>query len=352
MHQNQSKKIAVGLSGGVDSAVSAYLLKQAGHEVTGVYIQCWDSKADGCTAEEDRKYAVETCTHLGIKFIYIDLISEYKSKVIEYFYAEYLAGRTPNPDVMCNKEIKFGLFYDWAFSYGFDSIATGHYARIERDSWLNREIVLKKGKDSSKDQSYFLYRLSRDRLENIVFPVGGMIKKQVRKIAEEQNLPPAKRSESMGICFIGEVDVKEFLSKRIEPKAGDVVDSTGKVVGTHSGAWFYTIGQRHGFTLTRYVGVPMYVISKDVGANTVTVGTEAEAMSQNFEVGDVHWIGKVPSTAKFSCDVRIRHLGKLYRCSVFDHSRVELAEKVFGIAPGQSAVFYQGDTVLGGGIIL
>lgn len=339
-------KVAVGLSGGVDSAVSAYLLKEQGYDVVGVYIQCWDEKADGCTAEEDRADAAKVAAHLGIKFKHLDFIKEYKVKVIEHFYEEYEAGRTPNPDVLCNKEIKFGMFLNWALDEGFDYVATGHYARVEEKNGM---FNLLRGKDDSKDQSYFLYLLNQDQLSKILFPLGNIKKKEVREIAEKVSFHNAKKSDSVGICFIGEVDIRDFLKKRIDTKTGDVVNSKGEVIGEHDGVWFYTIGQRHGFNVTKYHGLPLYVIKKKVKENQLVVGYAKEGNRDSFDVEDLHWIGEVPKDS-FKCKVRIRHLGQLYPAT-FNNGKVELRNPIFGVAPGQSAVFYKGDVTLGGGII-
>lgn len=352
------KKIAVGMSGGVDSSVAALLLKQQGHDVTGVYMQCWDNKKDSCAADENRVYAVQTAMALDIPLITLDFISEYKKKVIDYFYSEYEAGRTPNPDIMCNKEIKFGLFYDWAKENDFDGIATGHYAGIES---VGGKLRLFMGEDDSKDQSYFLYRLDKSQLEYIIFPLSKMLKKDVRKIAENKKLPSAKRPESMGICFIGEVDTKEFISRRINSRAGKVLDKEGNEVGDHDGVWFFTVGQRHGFRLSKYFGEPMYVVSKDAETNTLVIGTQKDTLVKEFLVGDIHWVQEDPLlTVKIGDNVdlkaRVRHLGKLLPCSFKKgcdgHLKVDLAEGAFGVAPGQSAVFYKDREVLGGGVIL
>jgi tRNA-specific 2-thiouridylase len=348
------KKVAIGLSGGVDSSVAAYLLKEQGFEVVGVYMQCWDEKADGCVADVDRSFAVATAASLGIKFIHLDFKDRYKSKVIDYFYSEYEHGRTPNPDVLCNKEIKFGLFYDWALEKGYDFVATGHYARVETG---NNEILLKRGIDESKDQSYFLYLLEQRHLEKVIFPVGNHTKAEIREIAKNTNLPPAKRPESMGICFIGEVDIKDFLKKRIEERKGEVIFKDGENIGEHDGVWFYTIGQRHGFRVNKYFGTPLYVLSKDMTRNTLTVGRYDDALSEAFEISDIHWIGKnyLSDCKDLKCDVRIRHLGEIINCNLVmieSGFRVELTKPVFAVAPGQSAVFYKDDVVLGGGVIV
>lgn len=353
-NKHSNKKAAVGLSGGVDSSVAALLLKDQGYEVTGVYIKCWEVKEDGCAADEDRAYAVQTAIKLGIKFETLDFKKEYQKKVIDYFYDEYSKGRTPNPDVVCNKEIKFGLFYDWAMENGFDYVATGHYARVT-ESEGNYQLL--KGVDPSKDQSYFLYLLEQDHLKKILFPVGDLKKSEVRKLAKKEKLPSAERPDSMGICFIGEVNIREFLEKKIEHKEGQVLDIKGNVIGKHDGIWFFTIGQRHGFKLEKYSASPMYVVGKNPEKNELIVGQEKDTYKKYFEVDDVHWLDNENAISKadsFKCEVRIRHLGKMFKADVKKSSgtsQVTLEKPVFGVAPGQSCVFYDGDVVLGGGII-
>lgn len=347
----QKKRVALGLSGGVDSSVAAQLLLADGYEVVGVYMQCWDEKADGCRAEEDRASAVAVASHLGIKFEHINYITQYKDKVIKYFYDEYRLGRTPNPDIMCNKEIKFGLFFDWAMAQGFDYIATGHYARTQTNA--DGSVNLLKGVDSTKDQSYFLYSLDQAHLSKVVFPIGKYLKSEVRQTAKQAGLPTFNRPDSMGICFIGEVNIADFLKKEISEKTGDVIDTDGSVVGKHRGVWFYTIGQRHGFELTKYYGVPVYVIDKNVDKNELVIGLAPQAYSIGFAVDSTHFINKSVDTP-FSCDVRVRHLGELFPCTVTNSGKqfiVNTKTPVFGIASGQSAVFYNGDVVLGGGVI-
>jgi tRNA-uridine 2-sulfurtransferase len=347
-------KVALGLSGGVDSSVAGLMLKAQGYDVTGVYIKCWDVKEDGCAADEDKAYAVQTAIKLGIKFETLDFRKEYQKKVIDYFYNEYSKGRTPNPDVMCNKEIKFGIFYDWAVKNGFYYVSTGHYARVIK---TGDEFQLLKGKDPSKDQSYFLYLLDQKHLSNVLFPLGDLKKTQVRKMAKENKLPSAARPDSMGICFIGEVNIKEFLEKRIKHVPGKVLDTKGNMIGKHDGVWFFTIGQRHGFKLDKYSASPMYVIDKNPDRNELIVGKEKDTYRKSFKVGDVHWIGNknfLNKKESFDCEVRIRHLGKMFKAKVKKNSgtfEINLEKPVFGVAPGQSCVFYQGDVVLGGGII-
>jgi len=351
------KRVALGMSGGVDSSVCAALLKEQGYDVTGVFMECW--RAPGCRAEEDRKDALAVALQLGIPFEVLDFKDAYKQKVVEYFFAEYEAGRTPNPDVMCNKEIKFGLFYDWALSHGFDAVATGHYAQSVLDGRLLRS------KDEKKDQTYFLYLLHEEQLKHILFPVGHLEKHEVRALAEKYALPVASKPDSQGICFIGEINVHNFLRDRLGENPGEVVNTSGEVIGEHKGLWFYTIGQRHGFTLKgkirkennewKHIVPPFYVIGKDVGKNQLIVGFGEETYRNTFYVQHMHWIGDGQSEFPHACTVRIRHGGKLLPClmqlkdaQVYE---ITLSEKVQGIAEGQSAVFYEHHLCLGGGVI-
>lgn len=350
---NKLKKVAVGLSGGVDSSVTAYLLKEQGYEVTGVHLMCWDYKADGCSGEEDRADAVKVADHLGIPFKTLDFEKTYREKVISNFYSEYKAGRTPNPDVLCNKEIKFGLFLTWAMEQGFDYIATGHYARISQDNGLYN---LLKGIDLTKDQSYFLYLINQKQLSHTLFPIGDMLKEDVRTLAVQIGLHNANKPDSVGICFIGDIDIKEFLKKELPLNSGSVVNVKGEVIGQHDGVAFYTIGQRHGFKINVYQGLPLYVISKNIEKNELVVGFAKEGQVAKFNVKAVSWINEDPGE-RFNADVRIRHLGELYPAEVvksFNNGSysVKLEVPVFGVAPGQSAVFYVGSKTLGGGIIV
>lgn len=375
--QSLNKRVALGMSGGVDSSVAAYLLKKDGYDVVGVYMQCWDAKADGCKAEEDRSDAVQVAAKLNIPFLSLDFINEYRDRVIKYFYQEYKSGRTPNPDVLCNKEIKFGMFLEWALSEGFDYVATGHYARVVKEG---KNFKLYKGLDVTKDQSYFLYLLGQNELSKTLFPLGDLEKIEIRKIAADLGLHNASKPDSVGICFIGEVDIKEFLMKEIKAEVGRVVNIKGEVLGDHDGVWFYTIGQRHGFRIHKYVGLPLYVIGKNVESNELIVGFMGEVNRQNFNVENIHWVGEIPDLP-LNCDVRIRHLGEMYSCTVNSgfsidgtvesadptnpdalsnpsnpsnpvlQLNVALSEEIFGVAPGQSAVFYVGDELIGGGVI-
>ncbi len=369
------KKVALGMSGGVDSSVCAHLLVEQGYEVTGVFLECW--RAPGCRSEEDRKDALTVALNLNIPFQVLDFKDTYKQKVVEYFFSEYEAGRTPNPDVMCNKEIKFGLFYDWAMANGFDYVATGHYAQIEESDGVKH---LASAVDEHKDQTYFLYLLNQPQLEHILFPIGHLKKPQVRTEAEKRGLHNAAKKDSVGICFIGDINVHNFLFERLGENPGDVVDTQGNVIGKHTGLWFYTIGQRHGFTIDATTVVkqddgtsiskhnipPFYVIEKNPEKNQLVVGFGAETFRSQFKVTTLHLIN--PDDTQRLVDsndilARIRHTGQLLECLVEagndsdnNHLRVTLDHPVQGIAEGQSVVFYQpskkGLVCLGGGVIL
>jgi tRNA-uridine 2-sulfurtransferase len=362
-------RVALGMSGGVDSSLSAHLLVEAGYDVTGIYLECW--RAPGCRTEEDRKDALQVALQLDIPFQVLDFKDAYKNRVVEYFFDEYQKGRTPNPDVMCNKEIKFGMFYDWAMANGFDYVATGHYAQIGDSG--EGEKFLKTSKDEHKDQTYFLYRLAADQLDHILFPVGHLNKKEVREEARARNLLVAGKKDSVGICFIGDIDVHAFLKERLGKNPGEVVDTKGNVIGSHEGLWFYTVGQRHGFTIQATTLIkqsdgtmidkhnipPFYVIRKNADSNQLVVGFGEETYQKEFKVSDVHWISAEASGAEQSDKqlfVRIRHTGQLNKCTIEGNSIVHLTEHIQGIAEGQSAVFYRVAEdktyeCLGGGVI-
>lgn len=364
------KKVALGMSGGVDSSVCAHLLVEQGYDVTGVYLECW--KAPGCRSEEDRADALKVALELGIAFQVLDFKDAYKNKVVEYFFAEYEAGRTPNPDVMCNKEVKFGLFYDWAMTSGFDFVATGHYAQIIEEA--NR-LFLATPADAHKDQTYFLYLLRQEQLEHIVFPLGQMTKPQVRAEAAKRHIHVASKKDSVGICFIGDINVHNFLEERLGKKPGDVIDTAGNVIGTHEGLWFYTVGQRHGFTIKATTLIkqsdgssinkhnipPFYVVGKKAETNQLVVGFGAETFQDTFDVKDLHLISeKSRELLQEKLFARIRHTGELFACQVLranDKVTVRLEKGIQGLAEGQSVVFYQPRAegtehfCLGGGII-
>lgn len=349
------KRVFVGLSGGVDSSVSAALLKKAGYDVTGVFIKVWQPEWLACTWKEERRDAMRVAAHLGIPFVTLDLEKEYKEEVVDYMIAEYKAGRTPNPDVMCNKTIKFGAFYDWAMKQGADFVATGHYSLICK---IDARSQLKVSTDINKDQTYFLWTLKQEQLKNILFPIGHLTKPDVRELAKKFKLPTAEKKDSQGICFIGMVDMKTFLSHYIDTKQGDVLDEKGKIIGVHSGAVLFTIGERHGFTITKKTpnDEPYYVIAKNVEDNTIIVsnkntkGDLPNAKSM-ITLKDINWNqGKVPIGKKLMARARYRE--HLQEIRLSDEKTVEFFRPQSTISSGQSIVVYDGDICLGGGVIV
>ena len=355
-------KVFVGLSGGVDSSTSAALLKQQGYDVVGVFIKVWQPDFLPCTWKEDRQDAMRVAAHLDIPFITIDLEKEYKEGIVDYMVREYKEGRTPNPDVMCNKEIKFGAFFKRAMDMGADYIAMGHYSRLRQRQ--NQEVgsedyELLKGVDDNKDQSYFLWTLGQEELSKTLFPIGKYQKSEVRKLAEKFGLPTAQKKDSQGLCFMGMLDMKEFLKEFIPEKKGQVLNESGKVVGEHDGASFYTIGQRHGFVITQKSTEeePYYIVDKDVEKNTLTVSSkenmEHVGGRKTVTLHDTNWIGEEPKEGK-SYRARVRYRGELLECSVkmLNESRAEVTFEENQIAPaGQSLVIYDGERCLGGGVI-
>lgn len=377
------KKVAVGLSGGVDSTVAAFLLKEQGYQLHGVFLECY--KTPGCRVEDDRKDALDVALRLGITFEVIDLKREYKQRVLDLYFEELRAGRTPNPDIACNSEIKFGLFYEWAMQKGFDAVATGHYADIRMIDSKNQKNQEKLGlfqpADSHKDQTYFLYRLRQDQLDHVLFPLGNLKKREVRELAEKNGFRTASKPDSQGICFIGEMNVNEFIKDELGENPGEVVDVHGDVIGRHDGLWFYTIGQRHGFQLDgkvrslkgewRHILPPLYVIQKDAKQNRLVVGFGADGHASRFMLSDLHFIDEVDGDALEAISdqdqlfVRIRHTGELYPCKaeLFDgvdgdaevgkkKILVDLTAAIKGISPGQHGVLYlKSGLCLGGGVI-
>ncbi len=362
--QGQRKaKVFVGMSGGVDSSVSAALLKQQGYDVTGVFIKVWQpdwlAQTSACTWREDRLDAMRVAAKLDIPFITLDLEKEYKEEVVDYMINEYRAGRTPNPDVMCNAHVKFGRFYDWAMKQGADLVATGHYAVIDRSQARDGKMELQMANDLNKDQSYFLWTLRRDQLEHVLFPVGNIEKPEVRKLARKFGLATAEKKDSQGLCFIGKIDVKEFLSHYIPEKRGEVLNQKGKVIGYHDGAFFYTIGERHGFTITEKTphDMPYYVIAKNTEKNTITVANkkgQEEKGIKNIKIKNVNWInGKAPEIGKkYMARARYREVLQEIRVSEKnDQFLVTFSKSQEILSSGQSLVIYDGDICLGGGVI-
>lgn len=362
----QSKRVFVGMSGGVDSSVSAALLKARGFDVTGVFIKVWQPDWMECTWREDRLDAMRVAAVLGIPFLTLDLESEYKREVVDYMIAEYKAGRTPNPDVMCNRHVKFGGFFDWAMAQGADFVATGHYARVlptgvAKNSEPSARLL--SGRDQGKDQSYFLWQISGEKLAKVLFPVGDMEKSEVRRLAKKFGLPNATKRDSQGICFIGDVSMREFLGHYIPSRRGDVLGESGKVIGYHDGAAFLTLGERRGFSVTEKTAsdAPYYVVSRDIEANTVTVAhslTLTLAEKTSFDIAEVNWIGRMPAAdarLDTTYSARIRHLGELLPCAlpaVGRDSAHIVFESPLTISSGQSIVIYDGEECLGGGILV
>lgn len=343
------KKVFVGLSGGVDSAVSAALLKKQGYEVVGVFIKAWTPPGYKCSWREDRRSAMRAAAVLNIPFITLDLEKEYKEKVADYMISEYKAGRTPNPDVMCNKEIKFGSFFDYAMRNGADFVATGHYAQKKITGNSNQ---LTEGKDKNKDQSYFLWTLTAEQLGHVLLPIGHLEKPEVRKLAEKFGLPQAIRKDSQGLCFLGQVDMKEFLKDYIEEKKGDVLNKNGEVIGYHPGALFFTLGERHGFTITDKTpeDKPMYVVAKEIEKNTITVSHHVQSPkseNQKYPISTINWINRDTPTKKIQC--RYRYRQEKINCKVEDDTIIFTEPQL--ISPGQSIVFYNDEVCLGGAII-
>lgn len=344
------KKVFVGLSGGVDSSVSALLLQKAGYEVTGVFIKVWQPENGDCTWKEDRRDAMRVAAHLGIKFKTLDLRGEYKKGVVDYMISEYLKGRTPNPDVMCNREVKFGGFMKWALENGADFVATGHYAETNKGE-------LFEGLDVEKDQSYFLWTLNNTQLNKILFPIGHLEKRDVRKIAEEYNLPVAKKKDSQGVCFIGHIDMKDFIRQQINDsnvpglKEGDVLNILGEVIGRHDGSLLYTIGERHGFNLSNNSSSSprLYVVDKNIKENTITVADKMEirdgvGLISTLSFDDIHFISDdYKKLLPVNCLARSRYRQKKEKCILsFVNNKYEInfMNPQEGITPGQSLVLY------------
>lgn len=349
-----SSRVYVGMSGGVDSSVTAALLKEQGHDVTGVYMKNWTRDLPGmhCPWAEDLADAKRVATQLEIPLKIFDFEKEYKQKVVDYMVAEYAAGRTPNPDIMCNQEVKFKLFLEAALEDGAEKIATGHYAATDGKTLFT-------AKDSNKDQTYFLYRITKNALKHTLFPLGNYTKDEIRAMAKSRGLATAGKKDSQGICFVGQIGMKDFLSQYVETKPGEIIDqNSGKVIGTHEGAIFYTLGQRHGLGIGG--GLPYYVAGKDMAKNIVyaTKKLNDESLWQkNLHLTSLHWINAAPENENAeNLHVRLRHRAPLAEVQslAFENENciVTLKEQQRAATPGQSVVFYRGNETLGGGIIV
>lgn len=363
------KTVYVGMSGGVDSSVAAALLKQRGYNVVGVYMKNWTKDLPGmpCPWKDDYQDAKRVAVQLGIDFKVYDFQKQYHQKVVDYMIEEYKAGRTPNPDIMCNQEVKFKLFLDTALADGADMIATGHYARILRTEGQRAEgrglSQLHVAANPDKDQTYFLYRVTEQALAKSLFPIGDFkTKAEVRAVAKKLGLATAGKKDSQGICFVGKVGIRDFLEQYVTAKPGAIINQAGQQIGQHDGAIFYTIGQRHGLDVGG--GLPYYVTAKNMKKNEVYVTTDLDdekLWSDVLQLTDVHWINQPPLQG-YTLQVRTRYRAPLVDCTLQLAPRdakqpkntlhVALSEKIRAITPGQSAVVYDGDRVVGGGIVV
>lgn len=349
------KHIVVGMSGGVDSSVAAYLLKQQGYDVVGIFMKNWEEEDDEgvCTATADYADVRSVCETIGIPYYTVNFAQEYRDRVFSYFLEEYRKGRTPNPDVLCNCEIKFKAFLDFALKTGAELLATGHYCRLDADKHLLR------GSDAGKDQSYFLAGLTSRQLQRVVFPIGDLKKTDVRRIAAEQRFSNARKKDSTGVCFIGERNFKRFLMQYLPAQPGDIVDETGKRISRHDGLMYYTLGQRRGLGIggrSDGTGESWFVIGKDLNRNLLIVqqGEHEELFSTALDAHAVNWIDGTPEQQTFACTAKFRYRQPDQKVRVTlngNGAHVDFAAPQRAVTPGQWVVFYQGERCLGGGPI-
>ena len=355
---NSNKTVVVGMSGGVDSSVSAYLLKKQGYKVIGLFMQNWQNQpGEICTSEVDFKDASDVCDLLDIPLHKANFSDEYWDNVFEVFINEHKLGRTPNPDVLCNREIKFKAFLNYALNIGADLIATGHYANLKKSK---DGIFLTRAKDIDKDQTYFLHEVKEQEFKNCIFPLSDLLKSEVRDIAKKLNLSISNKKDSVGICFIGEKNLKDFLGRFIKLNKGVILDDSGEKLGMHNGASLYTKGQRQGLRIggikDKY-DLPWYVFNKDISKNIVYVcqGVNNPLLfSKGLECEKISWINNIDIVYPLRCKVQVRHQHKPISCLVENKDKkfiVKFEENIRGVAIGQSAVFYENDICLGGGVI-
>ncbi|NLF26487.1 MAG: tRNA 2-thiouridine(34) synthase MnmA [Clostridiales bacterium] len=353
-------RIVVGMSGGVDSSVAALLLKREGHDVIGVFMNNWEEKDEGgvCASERDWSDVRRVCDAIKIPYYAVNFAKEYRERVFGRFLDEYRRGRTPNPDVLCNREIKFSAFLDFAEKLGADRLATGHFARIGRDG---DEYTLLRSADENKDQTYFLYMIPQRALSKALFPVGGLVKGEVRGIARAAGLPVSEKKDSTGICFIGERNFKRFLAGYLPAQPGDIVTSKGEPVGRHDGLLYYTLGQRRGLGIgASGDGRRWFVVEKDLGRNRLVVEQGADSprlYAKSAEASELHWLAghpPVPDGVPLSCRVRLRHRQPLQECELVlegGAARLSFSAPQRAVTPGQAAVFYIGERCLGGATV-
>ena len=349
-------RVVVGMSGGVDSSVAAYLMKQQGHEVLGVFMNNWEEKDDRgvCTSQKDWDDVRRVCDVIDIPYYSVNFAREYKERVFAHFLEEYQKCRTPNPDVLCNREIKFNVFLNFAETLGAEKLVTGHFANLGRQG---DKVTLLRAKDENKDQTYFLYMLGQRALSRACFPVGGLLKSEVREIARQQGLPTSEKKDSTGVCFIGERDFRAFLKTYLPAHGGDMVDESGKVVGHHEGLMYYTLGQRRGLGIGGGGnGQRWFVIEKDVKHNRLIVsqGEDDRLYTPRAEASEATWISGEAPGGEVECMVRLRHRQPLQKCRIQisgEKVHMEFDRPQRAVTPGQSAVFYQGDVCLGGAIV-
>jgi tRNA-specific 2-thiouridylase len=353
----RAETIIVGMSGGVDSAVAALLLKRAGHDVQGLYMSNWEDDDSYCTGAQDFQDARASAAELGIPLHRVSFAEQYRARVFEYFLTEYRAGRTPNPDVLCNREIKFGICLDYAARLGARRFATGHYARLDQSGAIP---VLRKARDADKDQSYFLHAVSREHFSRVLFPLGELTKPEVRALAREAGLPVFDKPDSTGICFIGERPFREFLARYIPTSPGDIVTETGEIIGHHRGLAFYTLGQRGGLEIGGRSGAredPWYVATKNLARNELLAVQGHDhplLVSRALATGPCNWLVQ-PGAAEFDSQIKVRYRQADQSChaTVRPDGAVEVrfADPQRAVTPGQFAVLYDGDRCLGGGVI-
>lgn len=361
MQDNSQTRVVVGMSGGVDSSVVAYLLKQQGYDVIGVFMKNWDDTDENgvCTATEDYKDVAKVANKIGIPYYSVNFEKEYWDRVFTYFLDEYKKGRTPDPDVICNKEIKFKAFLDYALELGADYIATGHYAQLTRDADGHNHLL--RASDGNKDQTYFLSQLSADQLDRVMFPIGDMVKPDVRKIAREAGLATADKKDSVGICFIGEKNFKNFLGHYLPATPGKMMTVDGEVKGQHDGLMYYTIGQRRGLGIggDGVDNQPWFVVGKDLKKNILYVGKGYHnplLYADYLGASDIHWVNNLDRGKDFHCTAKFRYRQKDTGVTVHISDdgksvRVDFDAPVRAITPGQAVVFYDGDECLGSAII-